>query len=60
MAPSHVLTLCEVIQAVREVAVNDQETLATVVHLISSGQVQLSADAIKTLRELSVPTNAAA
>jgi hypothetical protein len=47
-------------QAVSEVAANDQETLATVVHLISSGQVRLSADAIKTLRELSVPTNAAA
>jgi hypothetical protein len=60
MAPSPVLTLCEVIQAVSEVAANDQETLATVVHLISSGQVRLSADAIKTLRELLVPTNAAA
>jgi hypothetical protein len=60
MATSHVLTLCEVIQAVSEVAAHDQETLATVVHLISSGQVRLSADAIKALRELSVPTNAAA
>ena len=60
MATSPVVTLCEVIQAVSEVAANDQETLATVVHLISSGQVRLSADAIKTLRELSVPTNAAA
>jgi len=60
MATSPVVTLCEVIQAVSEVAANDQETLATVVHLISSGQVRLSADAIKTLRELSVTTNAAA
>jgi len=60
MATSPVVTLCEVIQAVSEVAANDQETLATVVHLISSGQVRLSADAIKTLRELLVPTNAAA
>jgi len=60
MAISHVLTLCEVIQAVNEVAAHDQETLATVVHLISSGQVRLSADAIKALRELSVTTNAAA
>jgi hypothetical protein len=60
MAPSPVLTLLNVIQAVREEAANDQETLATVVHLISSGQVRLSADAIKALRELSVTTNAAA
>jgi DNA-binding transcriptional regulator YiaG len=60
MATSNVLTLCEVIQAVSEVAAHDQETLATVVHLISSGQVRLSADAIKALRELSVTTNAAA
>jgi hypothetical protein len=60
MATSHVLTLCEVIQAVSEVAAHEQETLATVVHLISSGQVRLSADAIKALRELSVTTNAAA
>jgi hypothetical protein len=60
MTPSPVLTLCDIMQAVSEVAANDQETLATVVHLISSGQVRLSADAIKTLRELSVPTNAAA
>jgi hypothetical protein len=55
-----VLTLCDVIQAVSEVAANDQETLATVVHLITSGQVRLSADAIKALRELVLPTTAAA
>ena len=60
MTTSRVWTLCEVMQAVSEVAANDQETLATVVHLLSSGQVRLSADAIKTLRELSVPTTAAA
>jgi hypothetical protein len=60
MATSPVVTLCDVILAVSEVAANDQETLATVVHLLSSGQVRLSADAIKTLCELSVPTNAAA
>jgi hypothetical protein len=60
MTTSSVLTLCEVIQAVSEVAANDQETLATVVHFLSSIQVRLSADAIKTLHELLVPTNAAA
>jgi hypothetical protein len=60
MTTSPVLTLCEVIQAVSEVAANDQETLATVVHLLSSGQVRLSAHALKALRELLVPTTAAA
>ena len=60
MTKSPVLTLCEVIQAVSAVAANDQEMLATVVHLISSGQVRLSDDAIKAIRELSVTTNAAA
>jgi len=60
MASSDDVTLLDVIQAVREEAANDQETLATVVHLISSGQVRLSADAIKALRELLVPTHAAA
>jgi hypothetical protein len=60
MATFPVLTLCEVIQAVSEVAANDQETLATVAYLISSGQVRLSDDALTTIRELSGPTNAAA
>jgi hypothetical protein len=59
-AQSQALRLCDVLQAVREEAANEQETLATIVHLLSSGQVRLSADAIKTLRELSVPTTAAA
>jgi hypothetical protein len=60
MTTSPILTLYEVIQDVSEVATNDQETLATVVHLLSSGQVRLSADAMKALRELLVPTTAAA
>jgi len=60
MTTSPVLMLCEVIQAVSEVAANDQETLATVVHLLSSGQVRLSAHAMKALRELLVTTTAAA
>jgi hypothetical protein len=54
------LRLCDVLQAVHEEAANEQETLATIVHLLSSGQVRLSADAIKTLRELLVTTAAAA
>ena len=60
MTKSPVLTLGDVIQTVSEVAANDHEMLATVVHLISRGQVRLSDDAIKAIRELSVTTNAAA
>jgi len=59
-AQTQALRLCDVLQAVREEAANEQETLATIVHLLSSGQVRLSADAIMTLRELLVPTTAAA
>jgi hypothetical protein len=54
------LRLCDVMQAVSDVAANDDETLSTIVHLITSGQVRLSDDAIKAIRELSAPTNAAA
>ena len=54
------LRLCDVLQAVREEAANEQETLATIVHLLSSGQVRLSADAMQAFRELLVPTTAAA
>jgi hypothetical protein len=54
------LRLCDVMQAVREAAANEQETLATIVHLLSSGQVRLSAHAIKAIRELLVTTTAAA
>ena len=60
MARSPEVTLLDVIQAVREVAATEQEALATVVHLLTSGQVRLSAAAIKALRELSAPTNMAA
>jgi hypothetical protein len=42
MARSPALTLLDVIQAVSEVATNEQETLATIVHLLTSGQVRLS------------------
>jgi hypothetical protein len=60
MARSDALTLLDVIQAVREEAANKHETLATVVHLITSGRVRLSDDALKAIRELSAPTNVAA
>ena len=54
------LRLYDVMQAVREEAANEQETLATIVHLLSSGQVRLSAQAMTTIRELLVTTTAAA
>jgi hypothetical protein len=60
MAISTELTLLDVIQAVSEVAASEQETIATVVHLLTSGQVRLSDDAIKAIRELAAATNVAA
>jgi hypothetical protein len=60
MVSSDAVTLLDVMQAVREAAANEQETLAMVVHLISSGQVRLSDDAIKAIQELSAITDAAA
>jgi hypothetical protein len=60
MAISTELTLLDVIQAVSEVAADEQETLAAVVHLITSGQVRLSDDAIKAIRELAATPNVAA
>jgi hypothetical protein len=59
-AQTQALQLCDVMQAVREEAVNEQETLATIVHLLSSGQVRLSAPAMQAIRELLVTTSAAA
>jgi hypothetical protein len=60
MASSAALTLFDVMPAVREAAANAPETLATGVHLLSSGQVRLSADALQAMRELSAPTHMAA
>jgi hypothetical protein len=54
------LTLLDVIQAISEVAENDQEIIATVVHLISSGQVRLCDEAIEALRHLVASMDAAA
>lgn len=60
MAISREVTLLEVFQAVREVAADEQETLATMVHLLTSGQVRLSAETIRTMKELSATAHAAA
>jgi hypothetical protein len=54
------LRLCDVMQAVRKAAANEQETLATIVHLLSSDQVRLSAPAMQAIRELLMTTTAAA
>jgi predicted nucleotidyltransferase len=60
MASSREVTLVDVIQAVREEAANEEEILATIVRLISSGQVRLSDEAIRAMRDLCTPTNVAA
>jgi hypothetical protein len=60
MARSHDLTLFDVIQAVRAVAVNDEETNATVVHLISTGQVRLCDEAITAMMEVLASVDEAA
>ena len=60
MATSDDLTLFDVIQAVNEVAENDREIIATVVHLISSGQVRLGIETIEAIRQLASAVDAAA
>jgi hypothetical protein len=60
MASADTVTLLEVMQAVREEAANEQETLAAMVHLLTSGQVRLSDEAIRAFRDLCAPTPAAA
>jgi hypothetical protein len=59
-AHTQALRLCDVIQAVSDVSADEDETLATIVHLLSSGQVRLSAQAVTAIRELLVTTTAAA
>jgi hypothetical protein len=60
MARSDDVTLVEVIQAVREEAANEQETLATVIHLLTSGQVRLFDAALRAIKDLCAPADAAA
>ena len=60
MTRSDVLTPLDVMQAVRAAAANEQETLAVMVHLLTSGQVRLSDEAIRAFRDLFAPTHAAA
>jgi hypothetical protein len=60
MHSSHEVTLLDVIRAVSAVAVNDEETIATMVHLIRSGQVRLSVEAVTAMTEVSATADAAA
>ena len=60
MARTRELTLLDVIQAVSDVADIDQEIIATVAHLISSGQVRLCDEAIEAINRLAAGLNAAA
>jgi hypothetical protein len=60
MVNSREVTLWDVFQTVREVAAYEQETLATMISLLTSGQVRLCDEAIRGLRELVTPANAAA
>lgn len=60
MPRSHEVTLLDIIRAVSTVAVNDEETIATVVHLISSGQVRLSAESLMAIMDVWASADAAA
>jgi hypothetical protein len=60
MARTRELTLLDVIQVVSEVAENDQEMIPTVAHLISSGQVRLSGEAMEAINYLAAYLDAAA
>jgi hypothetical protein len=60
MAGSSRLTLLDLIQAVSEVAVSDQEIMAAVADLINSGRVRLCGEAAGATIDLSAAADAAA
>jgi hypothetical protein len=60
MARSRYLTLLDLVQAVSEVAANDQEMLAAVADLINSGKVRLCGDAAGATIDLLATADAAA
>lgn len=60
MVRSDGVTLVDVIQGVSEEAANEEELVATVVHLLSSGQVRLSDEALRAMKDLCTPTDVAA
>ena len=60
MARSSSLSLLDLIQAVSEVAANDQEMLATVADLINSGRVRLCGESAGATIDLLAAADAAA
>jgi hypothetical protein len=60
MARSDDATLVDLMQAVSEEAANEVETLAAMIHLLTSGEVRLSDEAIRAIRDLCAPAAAAA
>jgi hypothetical protein len=60
MAGSSKLTLLDLIQAVSEVAANDQEIMAAVADLINSGRVRLCGEAAGATIDLLAAADAAA
>ena len=60
MTRSPTLTLLDLILAVGDVAANDQEILATVAHLINSGQVRLCGDSAGAMIDLLATADVAA
>jgi hypothetical protein len=60
MPSSHEVTPLDVIEAVRAVAVNDEKTHATIMHLISSGRARLCDDAITAMMDVLASVDAAA
>jgi hypothetical protein len=60
MVRTRELTLLDVIQAVSEVTNSDQEIIATVAHLISTGQVRLCDEPIEAVWDLAASMDAAA
>jgi hypothetical protein len=60
MGKAHNLTLLDLIQAVSEVAANEQEIKATVADLINSGRVRLCGDAAGATIDLFARADAAA
>jgi len=54
------VTLVDVLQAVREMGPDEQETVATMVHLLTSAQVRLTEGAVRTMTDLLATMHAAA
>ena len=60
MPRSRNLTLLDVIQVVGAETINDEETVATVVHLLQSGQVRLGTEALTAMMDVLASANTAA